>query len=120
MYFQVRIEDSLKINQLILNHELVCGIVGAKMSENLLHYEPFFKDQLIVVASSELIHKKTIKLAELSGLPFVLREKGSGTRMAMEENFSRIGFRLEKEQVVAEFGTTASIKDNQFIYFWIY
>ncbi len=111
IFFQVRIEDSLKINQLIIENELACGIVGAKMAGKALCYEPFFKDQLSLVASPGLIKKKTIKLKELSGLPFVLREKGSGTRKAMEENLQRIGFSLRKKQVAAEFSSTASIKE---------
>lgn len=29
----------------------------------------------------------------------------------MEENFGRLGFRLRKNQIIAEFGSTASIKE---------
>jgi len=111
IFFQVRIEDSSRINQLVLENELSCGIVGAKTETNSLQYEPFFKDQLILVASPKLIKKKTLQLKELTGLPFVMREKGSGTRKSMEENFKRIGFTLEKKQGTAEFSSTASIKE---------
>nr|MBF0221471.1 LysR family transcriptional regulator [Desulfobulbaceae bacterium] len=111
IFFQIRIEDSLRINQLIMENELSCGIVGAKIETNSLQYEPFFKDQLILVASPKLIQKKTLQLKELSRLPFVLREKGSGTRKSMEENFKRIGFAIDKKQVAAEFSSTAAIKE---------
>lgn len=111
IYFHIRIEDSLKINQLVMENELSCGIVGAKIETNSLQYEPFFKDQLILVASPELIQKKTLQLKELTGFPFVMREKGSGTRKSMEDNFRRIGFTLGKKQIMAVFSSTASIKE---------
>jgi DNA-binding transcriptional LysR family regulator len=111
IFFQIRIEDSLRINQLIEENELACGIVGAKMTDKTLHYEPFFRDRLILVAAPELLARTTVSVAELSGLPFVLRENGSGTRKAMEDNFKRLGFKLAKKQVAAEFSSTAAIKE---------
>ncbi|NOX24791.1 MAG: LysR family transcriptional regulator, partial [Deltaproteobacteria bacterium] len=95
IFFRVRIEDSSKINQLILDNELVCGIVGAKMEAEALLYEPFFQDRLVLVAAPGFIDKRAVGSAELSGLPFVLREEGSGTRKAMEENFVRLGIKLD-------------------------
>lgn len=38
-------------------------------------------------------------------------EYTTGTRKAMEENFRRMGFTLRKKQIIAEFGSTASIKE---------
>jgi len=106
IFFKIKIEDSLKINQMILENELYCGIVGAKMTGNALRYEPFFKDELCLVASPELT-----EIGEINTLPFIIREKGSGTRKSMEENFKRIGITLKKRQIVAEFGSTAAIKE---------
>lgn len=111
IFFQVKTEDSQSINRLVMDNELFFGIVGAKTDLNSLHYQPFFKDQLCLVASPALVNKKTIQLKELDDLPFIQREKGSGTRKAMEENFGRMGFNLRRNQVVAEFGSTASIKE---------
>lgn len=111
IFFKIRIEDSLRISQLIIENELSCGIVGAKLDAVQLQYEPYFKDRLLLVAAPQLIKKKSIRLEELTGLPFVLREQGSGTRKAMEDNFRRIEFTLGKKQVAAEFSSTASIKE---------
>lgn len=111
IFFQIQIEDSQKINQLIIENDLFCGIVGAKMDENSLYYEPFFKDELCLVSLPQLIRKKTISFNELGELPFLQRERGSGTRKAMEENFKSGGFALKKQQIVAELGSTASVKE---------
>jgi DNA-binding transcriptional LysR family regulator len=109
IYIQVRIGDSSEINRLILENELFCGIVGAQIDGKVLLYEQYFKDQLILVASPQLIGKKTVKPEELKDLPFVLRERGSGTRESMEENLTRMGIVLGRKQIKAEFSTTASI-----------
>jgi len=111
IFFQIKIEDSRNINRLIIENELFCGIVGAKLDGNALQYTPFFKDELCLVASPELVRKKTITLDELSRVPFIQREQGSGTRKAMEDNFGRFGFTLNKNQITAQFGSTASVKE---------
>ncbi len=111
IFFQVRIGDSSQINHLILENELVCGIVGAKVDNDALSYEPFCKDRLILVAPPGLIPQKALQIDELADLPFVTREEGSGTRKAIEDNFARLGFKLQSSQITAEFSSTASIKE---------
>jgi len=109
IFIQVRIGDSSEINRLIFENDFFCGIVGAQIDEKVLSYEQYFKDQLIIVASPRFIRKKTMKIEELRNLPFVLRERGSGTRESMETNFTRMGITLGRKQIKAEFSTTASI-----------
>ncbi len=111
IFFQVRIGDSSEINNLILENELVCGIVGAKADDDALSYETFCQDHLILVASPGFIPQDTLQIAELADLPFVTREEGSGTRKAIEDNFERLGFKLKPRQIMAEFSSTASIKE---------
>jgi len=111
IFFQVKIEDSRNINRLIIENELFCGIVGAKLDGNALQYTPFFKDELCLVASPGLVRKKEVTLDELSELPFIQREQGSGTRKAMEENLDRLGFTVNKKQIAAQFSSTAAVKE---------
>lgn len=79
----------------------------------------FMPNPLVVVApaSHPLAHKKRIALATLQDQRFVLRERGSGTRLACDAHFARHGFtplvRLElgsneaiKQAVAGELGLT--------------
>ena len=52
---------------------------------------PFMKNPLVVIAAADhlLARKKNIDPARLSGEPFILREKGSGTRLAVEDFFRK-------------------------------
>ena len=56
--------------------------------------EPFADNHLVVLANPEhpLAHEKDIAPTRLKDMPFILREAGSGTRLATEKFFERYGF----------------------------
>lgn len=62
-------------------------MVGARFGEGRVHYEPFARDELIlaVPAAHPWAGRSTVRLAELPGQPFIMRERGSGTRKVMEQ-----------------------------------
>jgi DNA-binding transcriptional LysR family regulator len=63
------------------------GMVGARFEEGRVQYEPFAQDELVlaVAASHPWAGRSTVRLAEIAGEPFVMRERGSGTRKVTEE-----------------------------------
>ncbi len=82
--FEILIEDSGKITNMVMQHDLFFGIVGAKMTSEKLDYEPLIEDELVLVATPKLLPQKTITLDKLRSIPFLQREKGSGTRQTFE------------------------------------
>ncbi|NTV13221.1 MAG: LysR family transcriptional regulator [Desulfobulbaceae bacterium] len=109
--FEVIIEDTAKITQMILDHQLFCGIVGARTFSEKLSYQTFVRDELVLVGRPELCPKHGCNAAKLRKLPFLLREKGSGTRSCMEEHFAGIGIYPGDLNEVAILGSTAAIKE---------
>jgi DNA-binding transcriptional LysR family regulator len=107
--FEVLVEDSKKITEMVLNHDLLCGIVGAKMESEKLDHIPFIEDELVLVAESRLISKKMIKPQELYSLQFLIRENGSGTRQTSENYLGKKNIRPENLHIVATFGSTSAI-----------
>ncbi len=89
--FEVIIEDTAQITRMILDHQLFCGIVGAKTFSEKLGYQSFVRDELLLVGHPNLCRAARISAEQLKRLPFLLREKGSGTRSCMEEHFAGIG-----------------------------
>ena len=83
------------------------------MSQPPLHLdiedEVFMPNPLLLVASKQhtLAKKKTVDLAFLKGEKFILREKGSGTRMATDAHFKRLKF---KPDIRLELGSNEAIK----------
>lgn len=108
--FQILISDSRGIVEKILKHELLVGIVGAKLANSQITYMPFLKDELIVVSSPALIKNRQLTLKELIQLPMVLREEGSGTRRETEKILEDKGVSLEDIKIAGIFGSTDAVK----------
>ena len=108
--FQILIADSREIVDRISKHELLLGIVGAKLGNEHIKYMPFVEDELIVVSSPSLIKDEDVTLKELIKFPVVLREEGSGTRRETEKILESKGVSLEDIKIAGIFGSTDAIK----------
>ena len=66
---------------------------------------------LVVIASAghRLAARKRVTLAQLQGERFILREKGSGTRMATDAHLRQLGF---VPSTVLELGSNEAIKES--------
>ncbi|NOY64343.1 MAG: LysR family transcriptional regulator [Nitrospirae bacterium] len=108
--FEILIEDSKKITDMVLNHELIMGIVGAVMEPERLNYTPFVEDELVLASTGDIINKNTITVEELLRIPFVIREEGSGTRKTIEEHLLKKNTSINNLNIVAILGSTDSVK----------
>jgi len=108
--FEILISDSKGIIESINRHELLLGIVGAKIGNEHINYTPFVEDELIVVSSPSMVDRNTITLEDLIGLPMVLREEGSGTRRETEKILESKGISLDNIKVAGIFGSTDAVK----------
>ena len=107
--FEIIMEDSAKINNLILQHELLCGLVGAKITSDKLDYSPLIEDELVLMAVPKVLPSKSISLNKLATIPFLQREKGSGTRQTYE-NFLAQKMSPADFNIVATLGSTSAVK----------
>jgi len=108
--FEILIEDSGKITNMVLQHDLLCGIVGAKMKSDKLDYASLIEDELVLVTSPKTLNKKKINLDELTKLPFLQREEGSGTRQTFENFLRKNNFSTVDFNIVATLGSTSAVK----------
>ncbi len=84
-------------------------ILGQPPADADVVAEAFLENLLVVIAPANhaLAKKKRIPLERLSREPFLLREPGSGTRMATERLFEERGFKLKMRM---ELGSNEAIK----------
>lgn len=70
---------------------------------------PFMENPLVVIAPADhpLAGKQTIDPKRLSGEPFIMREQGSGTRLAAERFFSEQGVRVKTRMTL---GSNEAVK----------
>ncbi len=96
------------IRRLQDNHDdlVIMGLVPESMA---LTSHPFIDNPIVVIASPEhpLAGKTNIKLSELSKYPFIIREKGSGTRKVLEDFFHEKGLRIQPNMLL---GSSETIK----------
>jgi len=108
--FEILIEDSSKITSLVLQHEMLCGIVGARTTSDKLLYEPLLEDELILVSTKRVLAQKTVTLEKLATVPFLQRETGSGTRQTFENFLKKSKISSDALNVVATLGSTSAVK----------
>ena len=109
--FEIRINDSAQIIESVVANDLLIGVVGAKLPGTKLNYQPFAEDQLILAAAAGNPAPPQITLDELTRLPFILRERGSGTRKSIELLFNRHRYYLDQFNICATLGSSAAVKE---------
>jgi DNA-binding transcriptional LysR family regulator len=110
----LKIADTKEVVQLVLQGDVELGMIGGKLNHNSLHYEKYEEDEIIVVAPSghPLTKKKKGDLADLLEEPWIIREEGSGTQMAVEKGLRKKGKSLKQFNVVMEMGSTSAVKEG--------
>lgn len=79
--------NSENVLKALLNHEIDLAITEGKNNLTTVRYQFFLADEVVPVCSarSPLVKKKTIRHDELKDIPVALRERGSGTLLAVTE-----------------------------------
>jgi len=110
----LKIADTKEIIQDVLQGHVELGMIGAKVNHSSLHYERYEEDEIIVVAPSghPLARKKRAGFEDLLKEPWIIREEGSGTQMAIENALRKKGKSLKEFNVVMEMGSTSSMKEG--------
>jgi DNA-binding transcriptional LysR family regulator len=87
------------------------SIMSMPPTDMALERRMFMPNPLVVIAPLEhrLVGKRSIALERLAPERFILREVGSGTRMACDAHFAQIGFR---PNVRLELGSNEAIKQS--------
>ncbi|MFI5340894.1 MAG: selenium metabolism-associated LysR family transcriptional regulator [Candidatus Methylomirabilales bacterium] len=83
----LHISGSRDIVRGVIDGTCEVGMVGARFEEGRVHYEPFAQDELVLAVQTAhpWASRSTVRLTELAGQPFIMRERGSGTRKVMEQ-----------------------------------
>ena len=103
-----RVADTEETVALILGREVEVALVGRTVEHRRLVGRVVEEDELVPVASaSDPLVGGTVDAGALDGRPFVLREKGSATRLAVEEGLARAG--LDGPSVAMELGSNAAV-----------
>lgn len=84
---QVVVDNTHVIEHMLLKSELDVGVIEGKVTSTDLVTQFMMNDPLVLVCARDknpFGTKKCVHLADLENVPFILREKGSGTRAVFE------------------------------------
>lgn len=106
----LRIGDTSEIVQQVLTGDLEVGMVGAKIEDDRLAFNPIMDDEVCVAAwPGHPLEGKRLNIAALTDTPVVLREPGSGTRMFLSQALKKAGHAMGDLEVAAEMGSTMAV-----------
>lgn len=100
----LRVADSNTICEQVLSGALDMAMVGGYAENPDLDFTSVMRDKLVFIASPDINipeGKKpdlnhSLDLSDLSRLPWVMREKGSGTRLCLEKALSQVGMHIRE------------------------
>lgn len=104
---QLQVHNTATIVQQVARYDLDLGLIEGDCNHPDLEVQPWIADELAVFCAPghPLAGQKRVSLEQLLAQPWILREKGSGTRAtfdrAMHNQHSRLNIRLELEHTEA-------------------
>ena len=108
------IGDTQRAVEWVLEGRAELAVAGAQIDHRALEYRELMPDELVlVVSAAHPWHgKKTATLEEVRAEPLIVRERGSGSRQALEKALAEVGLDLSDFRVVGEMGSTQAIKQG--------
>jgi DNA-binding transcriptional LysR family regulator len=108
---ELTISDTQTVVEAVGRRELELGIVGATPRHRSVAYEPFFRDEVVLVCPPDHpFAGKKITLDDLRGGSLIVMQEGAGVRQVLEDELRKLGKRLKDLDVQLELGLQESVK----------
>ncbi len=106
------ISNTEQIEQALKNKDIDFGIVEGQAQNSLFKYSGFVCDEIVLVAATDnpLARKTEIMANQLSEIPLLLREPGSGTLEVIAHALKPFNMKISDLQCEMQLGSTESIK----------
>ncbi|HOV43900.1 MAG TPA: LysR substrate-binding domain-containing protein, partial [Syntrophothermus lipocalidus] len=107
----MEVGDSEVIMGKVADKQLDVGVVGAWTGDRRVDFFKWISDELVLVVPEghRFLEMDGVTVTDALQEPWVFREKGSGTRMTLEDALQGRGIKREDLNVVAELGSTEAV-----------
>ena len=101
-----------RIERLVADERIDVGLIEGQAARPSLRYETFMQDELVLVTSAgnRSLGRDGMCAADLTLVPLVIRETGSGTLDVVERALAAKGLSLRSLNIEMQLGSTESIK----------
>ncbi len=105
--------NSFEMENLLLDNKIDLALVENQSTQSGVQYTNFLDDELIIVTGKNSVYAKhdTISLQDLTQIPIVLREQGSGTLEVIQNTLKKQNIHFEQLNTLIHLGSTESIKN---------
>jgi DNA-binding transcriptional LysR family regulator len=105
--------NSLQMEKMLTANNIDLALVENSSGAQDLRYTPFSEDHILPVTGTNSLYAKkgSLTVPDLSVIPLVLREQGSGTLQIILKEFSSAGIDTEHLNVIIRLGATEAIKN---------
>jgi DNA-binding transcriptional LysR family regulator len=112
IHIHLIIGNTAFVEQQLIAQQIDMALVEGISRHQQLHYEPFVKDEIVLVArtGNKLFQKNEIKAEHLLQVPLVFREPGSGTLDVIHKALQKSGINPQDLWVDIHLDSTESIK----------
>lgn len=113
VHVRATVGDSGSVMRDVEQGRATLGLVGQEIEKPSLEFRPLGTDSLVLVVGTghRWASRKRLSIKALAGEPLIVRELGSGSRVALEKSLEQSGSSLAKLDVTLELGSNAAIKD---------
>lgn len=104
--------SSRRVAEWVEEGKVEVGVVGALPTSRQLRSRELMGDELVIVvpAGHAWCEREAVALADVKAEPLLVRERGSGSREALERALAQVGAALTSFRVVGEMGSTQAVK----------
>jgi DNA-binding transcriptional LysR family regulator len=111
VHVRLSVSDTQSVVEQVARRELELGVVGAARRHRSVVFEPFFRDEVVLVCPpGHPFAGRTISLDDLRGQPLVVMQEGAGVRQVIEDELRAAGARLRDFDVRLELGLQESVR----------
>jgi DNA-binding transcriptional LysR family regulator len=110
----LKIANTAAVAEMVLKGQVGLGLVGSRLPEKRLGFTEVYQDELTLTVWPQhpwAAHGE-VEVAELYGQPFIVRESGSGTQMAVKEILAANGLDFDKLTIAAEMPNTEAVRQS--------
>ncbi len=110
----VQMNDSDATLDMILDNRAEIGFIGKAVLHRKLEVKKIWRDRLILIVPEghRWCTDDHVTIDDLSGEPFIIRERGSATRSVLEDNLQKkMGRSLSGFNIVSELGSSEAVKE---------
>jgi DNA-binding transcriptional LysR family regulator len=108
----LRIGSSRQVSEWVEEGRVEVGVVGAPPASRAVAARELMADEMVMVVPADhpWAALASVTLADVRGEPLILRERGSGSREALERALAEAGMDLGAFRVAGEMGSTQAVK----------